>query len=209
MAEPTTTPEMKLPKNSGLFPWWLLLLWGVLALIVGIMFFITPAMTTVLFIMFLGAYWLVGGLFTLGSLAVDRTSIGWKIFLAAINIIAGILILIYPLLTTLILLSFFIICLGIWACFMGCVHLYHAYSAKDAGTAGTRHSQPDLRYPAARVPPRFGRSPSIHRRCLYGGTWYLGNCPVGYGKNGAGSPGTINFPFFKAESLPVPSVLVR
>ena len=135
MAEPTTTPEPKLLKNSGLFPWWLLLLWGILALIVGIMFFVTPGMTTVLFIMFLGAYWLVGGLFTLGSLAVDRTSIGWKIFLAAINIIAGILILVYPLLSTLILLSFFVIFLGFWAIFMGCVHLYQAYGARDAGMA--------------------------------------------------------------------------
>jgi len=132
MAEPTA-PEQKLPKNPGLFPWWLLLLWGILTVIVGIMFFATPVMTTVLFIIFLGAYWLVGGLFTLGSLVVDRTNIGWKIFLAAIHIIAGILILIYPLFSTLILLSFFIIFLGAWACFMGCVHLYHAY--RDAGMA--------------------------------------------------------------------------
>jgi uncharacterized membrane protein HdeD (DUF308 family) len=133
MAEPT--PELNLPKNFSLFPWWLLLLWGILTLIVGIMFFAMPAMTTVLFIMFLGAYWLVGGLFTLASLAVDRANAGWKIFLGIVNIIAGILILGYPLFSTLFILSFFIIFLGFWACFMGCVHLYHAYGARDAGTA--------------------------------------------------------------------------
>jgi uncharacterized membrane protein HdeD (DUF308 family) len=99
------------------------------------MFFTTPAMTTVLFIMFLGAYWLVGGLFTLASLAVNRANIGWKIFLGLLNIIVGLLILGYPLYSTLFILSFFIVFLGFWACFMGCVNLYRSYSARDAGTA--------------------------------------------------------------------------
>jgi uncharacterized membrane protein HdeD (DUF308 family) len=134
MTEQTATPEMKLTGDIGLLPWWLLLLWGILSLIVGIMFLTTPAITTVIFITFLGAFWFVGGLFTLFSLAVDRTNMGWKIFLAVLNIIAGLVILFYPLYSTLFLLSFLIIFLGIWACIMGCAHLYHAFTAKDAGT---------------------------------------------------------------------------
>ena len=118
-----------------LFPWWLLLLWGILALLLGCAFLFSPGITLVLLITFMGAYWLVGGLFALGSLAVDRTNMGWKIFLAIINIIAGILILCYPLYSTFFVLSFFIIFVGFWACFVGAAHLFHAITAKDAGNA--------------------------------------------------------------------------
>jgi uncharacterized membrane protein HdeD (DUF308 family) len=115
------------------FPWWVVLLWGILSLIVGIMFLTTPAITTMIFITLLGAFWFVGGVFTLLSLADDRTNTGWKIFLSILNIIVGILILMYPFYSTLFILSFFIILLGVWACFMGGAHLFQAFSKKDAG----------------------------------------------------------------------------
>jgi uncharacterized membrane protein HdeD (DUF308 family) len=135
LVEISMTEELteKMLSDANLFPWWLLLLWGILSLLIGIMFLTTPGMTTVLFITFIGAYWLVGGLFTLCSLAVDKTNMGWKIFLSVINILAGILILAYPLYSTIFVLSFFVIFLGFWACFIGAAHLFQAFSAKDAG----------------------------------------------------------------------------
>ena len=126
-------PTNKPVTDVKLFPWWLLLVWGILALLIGIMFVATPGMTTVFFITFLGAYWLVGGLFTLGSLFVDRTNGGWKIFFSVINIIAGILILMYPLYSTFFIIEFFIIFIGFWACFIGGAYLFTAFPAKDTG----------------------------------------------------------------------------
>jgi len=126
-------PPNKPVSEVNLFPWWLLLVWGILALLIGIMFVATPGITTVIFITFLGAYWLVGGLFTLGSLFVDRTNEGWKIFLSVINILAGLLILMYPLYSTFFIIEFFIIFIGFWACFIGGAYLFQAYSAKDTG----------------------------------------------------------------------------
>jgi len=114
-------------------PWWILLLWGLLSVIIGILFLVLPGITTLVFVTFLGAYWLVGGIFSLAGLAFDRTNCGWKIFLAIINLIAGILVLLYPLYSTLLLLLFFVVFIGVWACFIGCVHLYHAFTFKDAG----------------------------------------------------------------------------
>jgi uncharacterized membrane protein HdeD (DUF308 family) len=58
---------------------------------------------------------------------------GVKILLAVINIIAGALILLYPLFSTIFALVFFVVFLGFWACFIGVVHLYHGFTAKDAG----------------------------------------------------------------------------
>jgi len=135
MADEITTPEMILQKKISLFPWWVVLLWGILALIIGIMFLTTPAITTIVFITLLGAFWFVGGIFTLASVAVDKSQMGWKILLGILNIIVGLIILAYPLYSTLILLTFFIIFVGFWACIQGCLHLFQAFSAKDAGNA--------------------------------------------------------------------------
>ena len=134
MTEPENNPEMMVPVGVTLFPWWLVLLWGILSVIVGLMFILSPVVTTELLIAFIGAYWLVGGCFTLGSLAVDKSYWGWKIFLAAINIIAGLLVFAYPLFSTVFLLAFFIIFIGFFGCFIGCTHIYQAFMKKDAGT---------------------------------------------------------------------------
>ncbi len=135
MTEQTMDTETFIPAQMAMYPWWLVLVWGLLAILVGILFFATPGITTVVFITLLGAFWFVGGIFTLFSLAKDRTNMGWKILLAVLNIIIGAIILVFPLYSTLILLEVFIIFLGIWACIIGGVHLFQAFPAKDAGMA--------------------------------------------------------------------------
>ncbi|MDD1705391.1 MAG: DUF308 domain-containing protein [Methanoregula sp.] len=133
MTETMQNPNEMVMENIRIFPWWLVLLWGILSLILGIMFLATPGITTVLLITFIGAYWLVSGIFALCSLAIDRSNMGWKIFLAIINILAGIVILAYPFFSTVLLLSFFVILIGFWGCVIGISHLYHAVTAKDTG----------------------------------------------------------------------------
>jgi uncharacterized membrane protein HdeD (DUF308 family) len=134
MTDEITVPDAFLTA-PGIFPWWLLLVWGVLTLLIGCMFLTTPALTTVLLITFMGAYWLVGGLFTIGSLAVDRSHMGWKIFLSVINILAGIVILLYPIYAAIFGVALFVIFIGFWALFIGVAHLYHGLTMKDAGNA--------------------------------------------------------------------------
>ena len=130
---PTVSPQFCCWCTSVFHPWWLLLLWGLLSLVIGVMFLASPGITTIVFITFLGAYWLVSGIFSLASLAVDRTDMGWKILLAVLNLIAGIIILAYPLYSTVLLLIFLVILVGVWACITGGAHLYVAFSKKDAG----------------------------------------------------------------------------
>lgn len=119
--------------DSKLFPWWLLLVWGILTVLIGCMFLTTPRLTAELLVTFMGAWWFIGGLFAVGSLAIDRTNMGWKIFFAVINIFAGLLILLYPLFSTLFIFTFFVIFIGFWAIFVGVSHVYHAFREKDAG----------------------------------------------------------------------------
>ena len=132
MTETTDISEGMMSWTS-LLPWWVVLLWGLLSLIVGILFLTTPGITTIILITFMGAYWLVGGFFTLGSLFVDKTNMGLKIFLSVVNILAGIIILLYPLYSAVFILSFFAIFIGFWGLFIGAVHLFQAYKTKDGG----------------------------------------------------------------------------
>jgi len=127
------TTKNSMAADVQLFPWWLFLIWGLLTLIIGLSFLITPIVTMELFVTFLGAYWLVGGLFMIGGLVVDRTNVGMKILLAVINIIAGTLILAYPLYSTVFVFAFFVLFLGFWAVFIGAVHLFHGFTRKDPG----------------------------------------------------------------------------
>ena len=132
MTEPRTPAYLQISEER-LFPWWLLLLWGVLTIITGLAFLLSPAVTTIMFVTFLGAYWLVGGIFVLAGLAVDRSNTALKILLAGVNVLAGLLILLHPVYSALFALEFLVLFLGFWACFIGAVHLYHAFSSRDTG----------------------------------------------------------------------------
>jgi uncharacterized membrane protein HdeD (DUF308 family) len=135
VADSANSPETGLSASIVyVYPWWLVLLWGLLSLIIGVMFLGTPAATTVFLITLIGVFWLVGGFFTLGSLAVEKTHVGIKIFISVIDIVAGLLILAYPLFSTIFALALFVIFAGGWGCFIGISHLYHAFRKKDPGS---------------------------------------------------------------------------
>jgi uncharacterized membrane protein HdeD (DUF308 family) len=72
------------------FPWWAVLIQGLVALIIGILFLYYPYSTLVVLVIFLGAYWFVNGIFSLISLGMDKTHMGWKIVIGLMGIIAGI-----------------------------------------------------------------------------------------------------------------------
>ena len=134
MTETTDLSESMINWTS-LLPWWLVLLWGLLSLIIGIMFLTTPLMTLVILITFMGAYWLISGFFNIAGLAVDKTNMGLKIFLSVVNILVGIVILLSPLYSTVFILGFFAIFIGFWGLFYGAVHFFQAYKSKDGANA--------------------------------------------------------------------------
>lgn len=135
MAEPMNEPDTAVVVSMGAFPWWIALLWGICALLIGFLLLSTPIITTLLLITFLGAWWFVGGVFALISLATDRSNIGLKIVTGLLSLIAGLAVLTYPIYSTLILLPFFVIFIGIWGIVIGGAHLFQGYSTKDWGTA--------------------------------------------------------------------------
>ena len=135
MSEETIMAESPLFFGTGFFPWWLVLIQGIVALILGIMFLSWPYFTLMIAVTFLGAYWFVSGLFALVGLAVDRSQYAVKIVLGILGIIAGILILAYPLFATVLIPSLLVIFIGVWGVIMGAVSLFASFKGGGAGAA--------------------------------------------------------------------------
>jgi uncharacterized membrane protein HdeD (DUF308 family) len=78
-------------------PWWLMLITGIAAVVLGIFLILAPVRTTVALVQILGIYWLITGVFSLVSLIVNRANWAWKLFTGILSIAAGVFILLLPL----------------------------------------------------------------------------------------------------------------
>jgi len=126
------TETMPHPMGT-FFPWWLLLLQGIIALILGAYLLAYPLQTLMVIIWFLGFYWFFSGIFTLVSIAVDKTQMGMKILLGFLGIILGVLILAYPYYSTLVVPYIFTIMVGAFALIYGFMALWGAFTGKGWG----------------------------------------------------------------------------
>jgi len=74
MAEATMT------KEESVFPWWVVLIEGIAAIIIGILLLANPRATTVVLIQFLGIYWFIIGIIDIVRIFIDSSMWGWKLF---------------------------------------------------------------------------------------------------------------------------------
>lgn len=82
--------------------WWIFLLRGVFALVLGILALIWPGVTFTTMIIFLGAYLFIDGLFAIvGAVGARKTSDNWGLFLLSglLGVLLGILTLVNPFVT--------------------------------------------------------------------------------------------------------------
>jgi len=82
--------------TSTATPWWLVLLEGIAAILIGVLLLTEPGATLFTIVVFLGVYWLVTGVLDLVMLFVDRTQWGWKLFSGIVGILAGLVIVRHP-----------------------------------------------------------------------------------------------------------------
>jgi len=112
-------------------PWWVVLLEGVIAIIIGLFLLYRPAVTTIFLLQVLGIFWLAGGILSvLGALVFSGNRL-WKLLSGILGIIAGIVILTYPIYSPLVVLTFLVIFIGVWAIITGAVKL--AWGLKGGG----------------------------------------------------------------------------
>lgn len=116
------------------FPWWLVLLEGIFAAIFGLLLVIAPGATLVFLVQVLGFYLLIGGIFRLVSIFIDRSLWGWKLIGGILGIIGGILVLQHPLWSAIVVPIYFVYLIGILAIIQGVVGLIHAFQGGGWGT---------------------------------------------------------------------------
>ncbi len=118
-------------------PWWLSLIGGIAAFIVGAVLLWSPVKAKVdawmMLISILGIYWVITGILELVGMFQDHTAWGWKLFMGLISIIAGGYILMYPVASAIAIPRIFVLVLGIWGLLQGVIMLVMAF--KGAGWA--------------------------------------------------------------------------
>ena len=115
-------------------PWWLVLIQGIVAIILGILLFVRPTTTMIILIQFLGIYWLITGIFSIASLIWDRSQLVWKVVSGILGILAGILIIKNPLWSTLLVPATLAILLGMIGIVIGILQLIDAFRGSGLGT---------------------------------------------------------------------------
>src|SRR5215212_467322 len=116
-------------------PWWLVLLEGIAAAIIGLFLLTAPGATLFVLVQVLGIFWLVGGLFRIVSIFLDSSLWGWKLVGGVLGILAGIVVLQHPVWSSVLVPAIYVIILGIQALISGGVSLVLAFSGGGWGAA--------------------------------------------------------------------------
>jgi uncharacterized membrane protein HdeD (DUF308 family) len=120
-------------QEAPTLPWWVVLIQGIAAVILGILLLISPASTTIILIQFLGIYWLVGGVMDIVRIFLDKTAWGWKLFTGIIGILAGIMIIQYPLWASLLVPTTLVWVFGFFGLVIGVVGIIQAFQGAGWG----------------------------------------------------------------------------
>ena len=110
--------------------WWAFIIKGFLALIFSVLAFIMPVTAILALAIFFGAFALADGIF--GIIASVRkirkgNRWGWLIFSAIISILAGIAVIVSPLIATVVIASFLWASISFWSIFVGISEIITAF----------------------------------------------------------------------------------
>jgi len=115
--------------------WWIFLLQGIAAIILGLMFITAPGETLLAVIPFLGFYWLILGVLALVRTFVDRSIPWiWSLLSGIVGVLAGILVLRHPLLAALTVPTAFVIILGVQGLVMGVLDIIAGFQGGGIGS---------------------------------------------------------------------------
>ena len=127
MSEATMTSEERL------VPWWVVLIEGIAAIIIGVLLLIEPGKTMTLVIQFLGIYWFIVGIIDIVRIFIDSSMWGWKLFSGIIGILAGLAIINYPLWATILVPTTLVWVFGFFGIIIGIIGLIQAFQGAGWG----------------------------------------------------------------------------
>jgi uncharacterized membrane protein HdeD (DUF308 family) len=108
--------------------WWVILLRGILAIILGALLILFPGITIQSLVLVFGAYALIDGIGTLWTAIRYRGQPRWWVHLlqGILGIIAGILVFLYPAFATISAVFFVLYIIAFWAIFTGVMEIIAA-----------------------------------------------------------------------------------
>jgi uncharacterized membrane protein HdeD (DUF308 family) len=127
------TEAVAVEKDTQVIPWWVVLLEGIAAIIIGILLVTNTAGATLILVQVLGIWWFIKGIFQIIAIFIDSEMWGWKLFAGIIGILAGILIIQHPLWSTRVVLGVTVIILGIQGLIVGIINLIQAFKGGGWG----------------------------------------------------------------------------
>ena len=129
-----TTAAMD-PQAEAKSMWWIPLIGGIASIILGVLLITAPVMTSATLVVFLGIYWLVGGIVSIVTIFTrkDKQGWGWALFLGVVGIIAGLLILQHPIIATPAVAGILVIVLAVDGLIIGVIQLAHGFQGGGAG----------------------------------------------------------------------------
>jgi uncharacterized membrane protein HdeD (DUF308 family) len=130
-----TTAEYAIESPVPSSWWWVVLLEGIAALIVGILLITDTTSTLVTLTIFLGVWWLIGGIFDLVRVFMDRTNWGWHLASGILGIVAGLLIVRHPLTAAFLLPATVVWALGFLGIAIGIINIIRAFQGGGWGSA--------------------------------------------------------------------------
>jgi uncharacterized membrane protein HdeD (DUF308 family) len=114
--------------------WWLALLQGIAAILLGLMLLSAPGATILALMTFLGFYWLITGVLSLVRVFVDRsTGLVWSLLTGVIGILAGVFVVNHPLLAAVTVPTVLIVILGLEGLIMGVFEIFRGFSGGGVG----------------------------------------------------------------------------
>lgn len=115
-------------------PWWLVLLEGIAAVIIGILLLTSPGIPMFALVQFIGFFWLIGGIFRIVSIFVESSLWGWKLLAGIVGVLAGLVVLQHPVWSSLLLPAVYVIILGVQGIILGGAGLVMAFRGGGWGT---------------------------------------------------------------------------
>lgn len=106
--------------------WWVVLLRGVALLILGILLITRPGLTLVVLIQFVGAYFLVDGIFAIVNSMMGRKyrpNWGWGLLMGALEFLTGLIMFANPLISTVVTTGVLVFMVAFMAILFGIVGL--------------------------------------------------------------------------------------
>jgi len=115
--------------------WWVFLLEGIAAILIGLLLLTDPAATVVAITIFLGFYWLFVGVLELVRAFIDRSVPWfWSALIGILGIVADILVLNHPLFAAVLLPATLVIYLGVLGIVMGIFGIIGGFAGGGIGS---------------------------------------------------------------------------